>query len=164
MNKSNVKMLDYEAKWFQKSLGYAIYLASHDKKSLNKDTLKYYAYTDDNGCGYYYFHSPQLFKTYAFEMFKNSGNMRLVKDKALLESIWAAYAKLEDTKQFLDMCFQIKREEVMKEAQIKTEEKPIAVPMQIFYTSGLPDDMVFRCVSTSEMLKKTISKIKVQER
>jgi len=81
MNKSNVKMLDYEAKWFQKSLGYAIYLASHDKKSLNKDTLKYYAYTDDNGCGYYYFHSPQLFKTYAFEMFKNSGNMRLVKDK-----------------------------------------------------------------------------------
>ena len=151
---SNAEMLDYYAIWLHKSTRYAIYINSHDTKSLNIDSLNYYSQTDDNGCGIYYFHSPQLFNSNAFEMFKSSGSMRQVNDKELLESIWRAYNKLEDTKQFLNMCFQIKKEERMKEEQLVVEGKLISVPMQIFYKIGLVYDMEQRCKQTSEILKE----------
>ena len=155
----NAKWFDYSAKWLQKSLNYQRYLKSNDRYALNQDTLSYYAITDDDGCGIHYLHSPQLFKTNVFEMFKTSGIMRQVNDKELLESIWGAYTKIEDTMRFLDLGFQIKREEAMKEGQLWAEGKPIAVSMLIFYSTGYPYDMVFRCKSTSETLKETISKL-----
>jgi hypothetical protein len=57
------------------------------------------------------------------------------------------------------MCFQIKREEVIKEAQLLVEEKPVAVPMKIFYTTGLSSEMESRCTLTSKKLREAIQKL-----
>lgn len=157
---SNAEMLDYYANWLQKSTGYAGYIKSQDTKSLNIDTLNYYYQTDDYGCGIYYPHSPQIFKTNAFEMVKTSGIMRQLNDKELMESIWGAYAKLEDTRQFLDMCFQIKKEEMMKEKQLELDGKPVSIPMQVFYSVGFAYDMEQRCKQTAEIFKEAALKLK----
>ena len=80
--KENAKQFDYITQWLQKSLGYARYISSTDKNSLNKDTLYYYSQTDDDGCGYSYTISMTAFTTTnAFEMYKFSGAMRQMKSK-----------------------------------------------------------------------------------
>ena len=145
----NAKQFDYCAKWLQKSANYADYLQSN-KNSLNMDTLNYYAQTDGNGCGAWYTTSlSAFFPTNAFDMLKFSGAMRQIKSKELL-SIWNAYSKIEIAKNNLDRYFQIKVEEFMKEVQLIAEEKTIDVPMQVFYSSGIPREMIRYCKQTSE--------------
>ena len=129
----NAESFDLYAKWLQKSVGYADYLRSNDKKSLNKDTLAYYLFSDNDGCGYAcIIPYTTMLTTNAFEMLKYSGVMRKIKDKELLLSIWGAYVRVEGTKLNIDRCFRMKEEESMKEKQLSTEGKPIAVPMQVF--------------------------------
>jgi len=81
--KANVDYFEWYVKFLQKSVDYSKYLQSHDKKSLNKDTLMYYSLTDANGCGYMYIFYDNNVQTNAFEMFKISGAMRQMNDKAL---------------------------------------------------------------------------------
>ena len=77
----------------QISINYSEYLRLHEKKSLNLDSLIFYRnFTAFNN-------TPITIKTNAFDMFKASGNMRLMKDKNLLLSLWESYAKLTEQKQ-----------------------------------------------------------------
>ena len=156
---SNARNFDFYAEWYQKSVRYANYISRTDKKTIDKDTLNYYKITDNDGCGYGYYHSSAFVKTNVFEMFKTSGIMRQMNDKMLLETIWEVYSMQLNTQLFLDLCFQTKREEVIKETQLRAEGKPIAVPMQTFYSTDLPYAMVRVCKETSEILKETASKL-----
>ena len=157
----NAKMLDLYAGWMQKSIRYAEYLKASDKKNLNKDTLSYYAYTSDDGCGYMNFNSTTyiLGMTSAFEMFRNSGAMRQMTDKELLMMIWRAYSGLEGTIRNIDDLFSIKRDEAMKEEALKAEGKSIDVPMRIFYSTDIPYSIQSSCKSTSFLINKTLSKL-----
>jgi len=157
--KLNAEMFDEYAKSLQKLSRYADYIQSHDSKSLNQDTLNYYYSSGRDGIGIRYIHLPNVLKTNVFEMFKSSGIMRQMNDKEILESIWDAYAGIIDTKLFLDLCYQIKREETMKEMLLEADGKQIAVRLRAFYSTDLPKSMVQSCKVTSEMLKRTISQL-----
>ena len=155
----NVKQFDYFSQWLQKSLNYARYIETAEINSLNKDTLHYYSQTDDYGCGYQYTVSiTSLISTNAFEAFKFSGAMRQVKNKELLQSIWEIYAKIEMAQVNIDRYFRIKEEEVMRYARLFEEGKTIDIPMQVFYSSGMPFEMVHWSTKTSKFIKETLSK------
>jgi len=105
----NIRMLDHLNRvLLQPAKKYSDYLMSNDKNSLNLDSLKYYMqWTVYDG-------SSLTFKTNAFDMFKTSGNMRLVENKELLLSIWDLYALLVETKGFFDKSSEMKTEEIRK--------------------------------------------------
>jgi len=160
----NMKEFDSYERWLQKSVKYADYIMSNEKKSLNSDTLEYYTYTNNDGCGLGFSESVAArFPTNAFEMFKVSGAMRQINDKELLQSIWNIYAQIEAAKSNIDRLFQIKSEEAMKMVQLLTEDKTIDVPMQSFHSCGLPYEMVRHCRQTSEEIKETLLKLEKSE-
>ena len=156
---TNAKNVKGYARYLQKSVDYANYLALHNKKSMNKDSLYYYSRSDENGCGAFNIYLYSAIQTQAFEMFKISGAMRQIKDKELLLSLWETYNQLDDLKLFLDICFQTKREEAMKELQLIVNGKPSAIPMQTFYATDLPQAMVQRCDNVAKTLQETVAKL-----
>ena len=83
----NTKILNEATEYFKPLVSYSAYLRSHDKKSLNKDSLNNYIHA----C---YWVQSFVFKTNAFEMFKSSGMMRLMNNKELLMAIWDVYTEL----------------------------------------------------------------------
>jgi hypothetical protein len=154
----NLKVIDETNKHIiQRSVNYSDYLRSHDKKLLNVDTLKYYMqHTVYNA-------SSITIKTNAFEMFKTSGNMRLVGNKELLLSIWDAYAQLVELKGVFDLGSQMKMEE-MKKYFFLTNNPPDEVilknpPMYEFYVNMfVPYTLQLNCNRVIAMLRETISK------
>jgi DNA gyrase/topoisomerase IV subunit B len=141
----NIKVLDEAMEYIQPSLRYSEYLQTHDKESLNEDTIISYATA--------FFTSQSFtFKTNAFEMFKGSGSMRLMNDKELLLSIWDVYVELADLKQFFDWYHKIKTDDLIKEAasMIVVENKTLilkksTVPLYNFYLIGLPQNVPTEC-------------------
>jgi hypothetical protein len=138
----NIKIVNEAIEYIQPSVRYSAYLYSHDKESLNKDTIKSYLTA-------FYTSQSFTFKTNAFEMFKSSGTMRLMNDKNLLLSIWDMYAKLTDLKELFDWCDQIKKEAMMKEASMAVvvkDGKPTLqlddTPMYSFYITGITLSML----------------------
>jgi len=127
--KSNSEKSDLFTKWFQKSANYANYIQLYSEKSINQDSITHYRQSDNDGVGWGHTYSYTIFDKNAFEMFKTSGAMRQVDDKELLMAIWQVYSKMENVQLFLDMCFQIKREESMAENQSKANGKSVIVPM-----------------------------------
>jgi hypothetical protein len=106
----NLSMLDATNHYLiQPAVKYANFLRSHDKKSLNLDSLRYYV-----NSGTIYNASSITIKTNAFDMFKTSGNMRLVTNKELLLSIWDSYAILVEAKSNFDKHSEMKMEEMKK--------------------------------------------------
>ena len=154
----NAENFEQYAKMLQKSIRYANYIQLHDEKSINQDTINYYSHSED-GLGWAVIQSINIFNKNAFEMFKISGVMRQMGDKELLMYIWGIYGKMEDVQIFFDLCFQIKREESMKELQLRAEGKTIIIPMKIFYRNSFSHEMVRNCMETSERLKETLSKL-----
>ena len=155
---TNAKSFEFEAKMFQKSVRYANYIRSHDEKSINQDTINFYAQPDD-GYGWGIIQSQIIFRKDAFEMFKTSGAMRHVVDKGLLICLSRTYNQMENIQSFLDMCFQRKAEEATRYWYQKAEGKHIVIPMQLFYSHDLPDHMAQNCAMTSELIKETLSKL-----
>jgi hypothetical protein len=91
---------------------YADYLQSRDKKSLDKDTLNSY---------YLLCYTPPENYTFianAFEMFKNSGTMRLMSDKELLMGIWNVYDYLTYLKEAIDEHNRLKWNFIEKEISL----------------------------------------------
>jgi len=154
----NAESFEQQAQKWQKSVKYANYLKSHDEKSVNQDSIAYYAQNGD-GFGWGYFLPVNIFDKNAFEMFKTSSVMSQVDDKELLMSIWKTYSNMEFVQRYIDLSLQIKREEVMKEVQLRMDGKQITVPTKIFYLSGWSYDMVYNCMATSKMLRETISQL-----
>ena len=158
----NKNTLDETVKRSQGSVKYADYLRSHDKKLLNPDTIKSYN-------SYFYDASSITIKTNAFEMFRTSGNMRLIEDKELLLSIWNAYTNLLELKQRVDQGMQIKLDELMKEAELYSlydfhsfsdEEILNNVPMYNFYTrTSFAYLLPQICEKCSRQISETISKL-----
>ena len=147
----NIKAIDQYTESLRGSVRYADYLQSHDKKLLNVDTISSYAYDWGN--------VPVFkFKTNAFDMFKNSNFMRLMKDRELLLTVWNAYAELEGLRLELNDCTQIKKEEIRKEIQMFSEGTP-HIPMYKFYLSNIPYKMQYNSEETSKILKESLEKL-----
>jgi hypothetical protein len=150
----NVNDIDELVASMQKSIGYADYLRSHDKKSLHTDTIMSYA---RNGI---YLIQGITFKVNAFEMLKLSGTMRLLEDKELLLAVWKAYTDLDELHTVLEMGYQMKMEEMKKELYLPPREREKTIPMYIYYTAT---EWVYElprvCGEASEMLKRTVEKL-----
>ena len=150
----NIKDIDENLEYLQKSVRYANYLKSNDKKSLNKDTIVSYADS-------YYTFTTTFFKTNAFEMFKSSGAMRLMDNKELLLSIWTAYTELSNLKLILDQMYQMKLTEIDKDHQLPVEKRlPDFIPMYRFYMAPMPYEMVRLSEDASKILKETVEDLR----
>jgi hypothetical protein len=121
---------------------YTAYLRSHDKKSLDKDSLNSYS----SLC----YAAPQnfTFKTNAFEMFKTSGTMRLMDDKDLLMEIWNAYDGILNLKEAVDIHNKLKWDFMEKEISLVDVDKDGKVewdmiPMYDFYKkTGISNNLL----------------------
>lgn len=119
----NVRVLEEaNSGLIQIGINYADYLKSHDKKSLSLDSLIFYRNTTA------YNATSITVNTNAFDMFKVSGNMRLVKDKKLLLSLWGTYTRLEELKHNFGGLQQMKMDEMKK----------------YFYLNNLPDEELLK--------------------
>jgi hypothetical protein len=145
----NIKTLDQQIEYLQPSIRYVQYLGSHDRKSLEKDTLDSYAMA----C--YSFSAP-TFKTNAFEMLKSSGMMRLVTNKELLLLLWDVYDELSAVKETFNVMFPIKWEDIKRETSLILDGKKVEVPMYNFFRMGLPYDMLRPCETALEKLKEAV--------
>ena len=119
----NIRIIE-EAKnsYMQVAINYSDYLNSHKEEPLDLDTLLFYRdRTAFNS-------TTVLVKRNAFEMFKTSGNMSLVKDKKLLLSIWDVYTKLDELENISKTVIQLKMEEMRK----------------YFYLNSLPDEELLK--------------------
>ena len=146
----NIKTLERQIENLQPSIRYSEYLNSHDRKSLEKDTL------DSYQAAFYSFTGP-TFKTNAFEMLKSSGMMRLVTNKELLLLLWDVYDELVAVKETFDIMFPIKWEDIKKETSLLLEGKDVEVPMYNFFRMSLPDDMLRPCETALEKLKEAVA-------
>jgi hypothetical protein len=125
----NLKIVDGKKDFYKRSFEYVVYLSSNEKTAIaqNQDSLK--TYSD-------ILHSIALFlyKSNAFDMLKSSGEMRLIKDKEMLQSIWGCYSDLETLKAFHELAMQQKLEDGKKEAENeKLTGIPVAIPMYEFF-------------------------------
>lgn len=126
----NMEILDEAIENMEQSVRYSDYLRSHDPDTLDKDTINSFAHVYNGASAYTY-------KTNAFEMFKNSGSMRLVEDKQLLLSLWDVYSDLEDRKISSEFLFNQSWEEMMRELTLKVDGQPIKFASQYkFYVAG----------------------------
>ena len=149
---ANIKHIDNQINILEHLDGYSRYLLSHDKKSLDPDTLSSYKYISTV--------STVVFQTHAFEMFKTSGSMRLMRDKELLESIWKVYTCLETLKLNFDEYYKLKIDECLKENQQLIDEKHSELPILYnFYTLYADFGILENSREGLEILKETVSKL-----
>jgi len=150
----NIRDMNDMIETMQTSIRYADYLRTHDKKSLNPDTINAYA------AGGYYLIQSITYKVNAFEMLKLSGTMRLIDDKELLFSVWKAYTHLDELKTLIEWGYQMKFEEVKKEIHWSPEERKKNTPMYVYYTAtDWPYEMSRLCKEAVAMLKETMEKL-----
>ena len=159
----NLKVLDQNAVIYQHHVRYAHYLQSNDKEALTPDSISQYS-------NVYYSYTPYTFNNNAFEMFKISGNMRLLNDKELLLSIWEIYSGLTEIKKFLDLYMDMRLEDMKKEKDWSVTEKLKNIPMYNFYMTEAPYNMQYACEEGSRgvneillMLDKALKNKKIPE-
>lgn len=155
----NVKILkEANGHSVQVAVNYSEYLRSHDKKTLNLDSLLFYR--DRTVFNAY----SVMVKNNAFEMFKSSGNMRLVKNKELLLSLWDTYAKLDDLKRGIELSQQLKMEEMKKYFYLNSSPNDELLknpPMYDFYVNMYVPHMHRTLIDyTLKHLNETISMFK----
>jgi hypothetical protein len=154
----NIKVMDEAMTYIQPSIKYSEYLQTHDKESLNEDTIRSYVKV-------FYNSKTFTFKTNAFEMFKSSGSMRLVNDKELLLSMWDVYIELVDLKQFFDWYDKTKTDDMMKEVSNivvnngTLELKTLNAPMYNFYILGLPQNVPTACEKVLTLSKDFVERL-----
>jgi hypothetical protein len=163
----NMKHLEEEAEKFIPTHQYSEYLRSHKKNELNKDSLKAYS-------NVWYYAASCNFKNNAFEMFKSSGVMRLVKDKELLLSIWDAYKELDNITEQTEFFMQEKWVEMKKEIFTVLNENKIKndsdissilgedlkmIPMYNFHIMGLDVVTLGKYEDALKSTKETIEKL-----
>ena len=140
----------------EEAVGYSGYLLRTDRTALNPDTLQHYAAHCYNIVSF-----PSV--TNAFDMFKASGSMRLVKDEDLLLRIWSAYSWLDNMKNQVDNFYNNEKKEATKKeiAEKKAGKNPVA-PLYDFYTydeGGYTYSLLHTCRQTKAVLEETIAKI-----
>ena len=155
----NIKTFDEAIEYYQPSIRYTEYLLTHDKNSLNKDTI-------NNYISVFYSSKSFSFKTNAFEMFKSSGIMRLINDKQLLLSIWDVYADIVLLRESLDWGDKLKRDYMIKEVsmaivnngtlELKTKGE---APMYSFYIMNISNSLLKACEEALESSKELLEKM-----
>jgi hypothetical protein len=137
---------------------YAIYLRSHDKKSLHPDSIRMGG--AGTGLGTV---KNIIFQTSAFEMFKISGAMRLIDDKELLQSLWEAYLYLEIIRGYVNEYYALKKAQGIKETQLELEGKVFPIPLYDFFISYTNFGALEGCKGLSKELKETVQKLEKQK-
>jgi hypothetical protein len=130
---NNAGSLEAQIDAMQKPIGYANYLRSHDKGSLDADSIKSYSGNDG-----YYRYGNFYYKQDAFDMFKISGIMRLMNNKSLLHGIWNVYTGLNNVKDGVSEYNQLMVEEIKKEVFSSEKKDKDFIPMYNFYILQLP--------------------------
>jgi hypothetical protein len=152
----NIKTLDEAIEDLQPSIKYSNYLRSHDKESLDKDSIKCYQAV------YHSFYSYSV-RTNAFEMFKSSGTMRLVNDKELLLSLWEVYDEFTSVKETFEWFLPVKWEDIKKELSMLIDgQKLKPAPMYHFYFAGMPSLMLQPCEDALKKAKEMVEKLEVR--
>ena len=142
---------------------YTNYLRSNEKKSLEKDTLNSY-FTLCYSTWWNF-----TFKTYAFEMYKNSGTMRLMNDKVLLKEIWNVYDGITILKEITDEHNRLKWTFIEKEISLvdmdtdgKIERN--IIPMYDFYKkTSIPDKLLVVSEYIFERINNLYQKLMIQQ-
>ena len=150
----NIQLLNDAINYYEDLYGYANYLKSHDVLSLHSDSImKYFNSNLGN------IHNV-IFQTSAFEMFKNSGTMRLMNDKELIQTIWKAYLSMEEITLNLHLYNQDKSEAMSKDVQIFQEEGNFpSIPLYVFLTIYHHEGRLIFLKNASWNLKETLSKL-----
>ena len=149
----NIKHIEGIKRRLEPNVRYTNYLRSHDKKSLNRDSIEKYM-----GAAYA-FEIYVPFKTTAFEMFKQSGTMRLLDDKEVLLSLWNVYQQLDFLQNALDWLFQIRVEELKKEFPLVFSGQNVDVPMYFFHITGTANLMMGPIEMVLKMSREVTEKI-----
>jgi hypothetical protein len=151
---NNIKYIDAEVDYLEDWENYALYLQSHDKKSLHPDSIR----MGNNGSGLGTVKNI-IFQTSAFEMFKVSGAMRLIDDKVLLQSLWDAYLNLEIVRSQINEYYELKKAQGIKENQLEREGKPVPIPLYDFFITYTNLGALEGCKWLSTELKETVLKL-----
>jgi hypothetical protein len=155
----NTATMSKSIEYLRPEVEYENYLATHDKKLLNEDSLGYYA---THNC---YLLNKFAFKTNAFEMFKSSGIMRLIDDKELLLSIWNVYTSIVSLNETLKWHFDTKWRYMEKDlifvenGMFDLSKLANETPMYFFYNIGLSSSVLNDCERALEYTKETVSKM-----
>jgi hypothetical protein len=152
----NIKELDKAVAFSQREVRYAEYIGSHNKESVEKDTVN--SYVD-------VFFSVQIytFKMNAFDMFKYSGTMRLMDNKELLLSIWDIYDNLSAVYESMEWVGKAKWEDLRKELSVLIENdmKITGIPMYNYYHSGFAQNTLKNCEELRQKLKELAEKLEL---
>jgi len=157
--KENVENFENYAKSLQKLVGYSNYVKSHDEKSINRDSINYYAFSSQDEIGWGSWDPVTLYNEDAFDMFKSSGTMGHIDDKELLLTIWRVYHIMKSSQNEIDYCLQYKKELGMDFLKKIDNGEKVIVPIKWFYINDVPQFMVNNCENTAEIIKETISKL-----
>jgi len=129
----NILEINYAMDEIQHTIKYTNYLRAHHQDSLSRDSLRHYgpmSHTVNDVC---------YLKTYAFEMFKSSGIMRLMANKTLLTDIWELYVAIDRLKGDVNRYAEAKQNEMEKDHTLESERKlPYNARMYYFHVYGKP--------------------------
>jgi len=152
----NIKTLEKALEKIKPSIEYSNYLQSTSRETLNNDTIKIYE-------GIFYRVETYSFKTTAFEMFKISGNMRLIDDKELLLSLWDVYDELSAVKDFFEWHSKIKWDYMQKDLALLIEGEDLKVaPMYNFFFLGFPHNAKDACEKALEKSNEVVEKLRIK--
>jgi len=159
--KENAESFETYTKRLQKCVGYSNYIRSHDEKSINQDSIQFYASSgpDNFYIGWGNSNPVTLYNQDAFEMFKSSGIMHQISDKELLLSIWKLYQLMKHTQNEIDDNLRYKRELAMNDRQRIDNGEEVALPKKWFYINEIPRFMVMKCEQVADIIRETISKL-----
>jgi len=148
---SNLDDIYMVKEYYDLSTLYSNYLLTNKMQNLHPDTLSHYAVLIKALPFFTY-------KASAFDMFKTSGMMRLVKDKNEVTSIWNCYDALEFLKMTND--FYIQRKVAVVENlngfAIGNVQQELLFG---FYTNGLVESWAERFDMYSKYIEETIAQL-----
>lgn len=151
--KTNIEIIEPETDLLDESAKYSRYLLSRPQESLvNPDTIQKYQYAITQ------LRNPKL-KYNAFEMFKSSGNMRLISDKDLQLSIWDVYDQIDGFNDEFRAYYQYKEEMNYQEILSRQDRKSTNLLMYDFFITGYPVSLQERCKKDLITLKETIANL-----
>lgn len=148
--RTNVEIIENEIDLLDESVSYSRYLLSQNRKSLDPDTIQKYQYTISQ------LRDAKL-KYNAFEMFKSSGNMRLISNKDLQLAIWEVYDQIDDFGDEFRAYYQQKKDMFNQEALSKPGENSFT--MYDFFVTGYPINLKERCNKNLKTFKETVAKL-----
>lgn len=148
--RTNIEIIENEIDLLDGSVNYSRYLLSKNKESLGQDTIQKYQYAITQQ------RNPKL-KYNAFEMFKSSGNMRLISNKDLQLSIWEVYDQIDEFQDEFRAYYQHKGDKLNQEVLSKLGEESLT--MYDFFITGYPIGLQKRCKEALKSLKEEVDKL-----